>query len=112
MFSLARQFGYTLVWAPVVAYAIYTVGYTFRAFAGQTSIANVALEIAGQLNVTVKVSVTLALTTSGLWLNEYRRHRKTRQRLTARITELELRLDPHRTSSNLTDEGTTQPGDL
>jgi hypothetical protein len=38
-------------------------------------------------------------------------HRRTRERLAARVTELELKLDPSRTSSLLTSKGLTRKGD-
>ena len=84
---------------------------TFQAFAGRTSVANVILGMAAHLNATVAVSVTLTVTTGLLYALEYRRHRKTRERLTARVTELEKLIDPNRTSSSLTREGMTRSGD-
>jgi hypothetical protein len=110
--ALIRQFGGTIIWAVVVIYLIHKGGETVQAFAGRTSVTNLGMDFAAKLNATITASVTLTGVTSLLWLNEYRRHRKTRERLTSRITELELRIDPRRESSRLTSQGTTQIGDL
>jgi hypothetical protein len=114
LMTLVRQFGNTAIWASVVIYLIRATADTVKAFAGRTSDANFnfVVALAAHLNATVVGSVTLTGVTSCLWALEYRRHRKTRQRLTARITDLELRLNPNRTSSQLTTEGTTRTGDL
>ncbi len=110
--GLVRQLGSTVVWATVVIYLIHEAATTFQAFAGRTSIANFVVNLAAKLNATVEASVALTGITTGLWLNEYRRHIKTRRRLTERNAALELRLDPKRESSLLTPEGTTRKGDL
>ena len=69
------------------------------------------LQVAGMINVTVGVSLTVTGISTIGWFHEYRRHRKNRERLTARITMLEKRIDPNRSSSMLTTEGTTARGD-
>lgn len=109
--GLIRQFGNSIIWAGVTAFLIFEVAHTFQAFAGKTSIADLALKIATQLNLTVEASLALSGVTSGLWINECRRHRNTRKRLTERTEALELRLDRNRESSLLTREGTTREGD-
>lgn len=111
-FGLVRQFGSTLIWASVVGFLIREAGRTLRAYAGRTSIANVILSLSAHVNITVVISVTLAGVTSLLWGWEIRRHRRTRERLTGRITKLELLIDPGRKSSLLTPLGTTREGDL
>lgn len=112
LFGLVRQFGGTLVWAGVLVYLIHESAVTVQAFAGRTSITNLVLDLAGHLNATVTSSVSLSGIASILWALEHRRHRKTRERLTGRITALEMRLDPNRSSSELTTEGTTRSRDL
>jgi hypothetical protein len=109
--GLIRQFGNSIIWAIVTVFIVYEVAQTFQAFAGKTSVADLALKIASQINLTVGASLTISGVTSALWANECRRHRKTRKRLTERSAALELRLDPHRESSLLTREGTTREGD-
>lgn len=110
--TLIRQFGSTLIWAGVVLYLIHETADTVKAFAGQSSVANFVVDLAAYLNATVMGSVALTGVGGGMWVLEYRRHRKTRERLTARITSLEKKLDPNRASSELTTEGTTRIGDL
>lgn len=109
--GLVRQFGNSIIWAGVTLFLIFEVAQTFQSFAGRTSVADLALKIATQLNLTVEASLTLTVVTSGLWANECRRHRNTRKRLTDRTGVLELRLDQGRDSSLLTREGTTREGD-
>jgi hypothetical protein len=109
---MIRQFGGTLIWAGVVAYGIYVAGNTFKAFAGQTSIANFVVELAAHVNITIAISVSVSGVASVMWYLEHKRHRKTRERLTSRISQLEKILDPNRQSSRLTTEGTTRVGDL
>jgi hypothetical protein len=110
--SLLRQFGSQILWVSLLAYLIRESADTFQAFVGRTSSANVILGVAAGVNITVAISVTVSLAASALWLLEYKRHRRTRERLTGRITDLELKLDPGRTSSQLTRQGTTRRGDL
>ncbi len=110
--ALIRQFGSTVVWACVVLYLIHETAETVKAFAGRTSVANIIVDLAAHLNATVTISVTVAGVTSLLLALEHKRHRKTRKRLTGRITQLELIIDPNRSSSQLTTEGTTPIGDL
>lgn len=110
-FSLVRQFGNTIIWATVCIYLIYQLGATLRSFAGTTSVANLLLSIAGHVSITVTVSMAFTLTMTGMYLLEYRRHRSTRERLTKRITQLELQIDPNRTSSGISTQGTTRIGD-
>jgi hypothetical protein len=110
--SLLRQFGSQILWVSLLAYLIRESADTFQAFVGRTSSANVILGVAAGVNITVAISVTVSLAASALWLLEYKRHRRTRERLTGRITDLELKLDPGRTSSLLTRQGTTRRGDL
>jgi sensor c-di-GMP phosphodiesterase-like protein len=112
LFSLIRQFGNTVIWAAVCMYAITQIGETLRAFAGKTSAANLLLSIAAHVSLTVGVSVAVSVGMTGMYLYEYRRHRKTRERLTVRITELETRLDPKRSTSGISTQGTTLTGDL
>jgi hypothetical protein len=110
--GLVRQFGNTIIWASVCLYFIAQAGITLRAFAGRTSVANLLLNIASKVSVTVDISVAISLTMTGLYLYEYRRHRKTRERLTTRITQLEIQIDPNRSTSGISTEGTTLIGDL
>lgn len=90
---------------------IYEGAQTFRAFAGYVSVADLALQISAHLNILITASLALSGLTTGLWLNEYRRHKNTRKRLTLRTEYLEKKLDPNRESSLLTREGMTREED-
>ena len=110
--GLFRQFGNTMIWASVCTFFIEQAGTTIRAFAGRTSIANLLLNIASKVSITVDISIAISVAMTGAYLYEYRRHRKTRERLTARITQLETYLDKNRSTSGISTEGTTVIGDL
>ena len=112
VFALIRRFGSRVSILAGLAYGVHEARIAITAFADKTSAASLMIEVAGHLNVTIAVSVAIAGLSTGLWANEYRRHRNTRERLTNRITALELRIDPKRTSSSLTSQGMTSPGDL
>ena len=109
--DLVRRFANSVIWAGVVCFFIWEGAYTLQVFAGKTSIANLVFEVAAKFNLTVVASLTLSGVTTGLWVNECRRHRNTRKWLTERSAALELRLDGKRESSLLTPEGTTRKGD-
>ena len=112
IFVLVRQFGSQLIIALVVIYLIHEANIAAMAFAGRTSVASLVMQVAGQFNLTVGISIALTGITTTLWFNEHRRHKKTRERLTARITTLEKHIYSNRSSSMLTSQGTTSPGDL
>jgi len=110
--GLFRQFGNTIIWAGVCIFLIEQAGTTLRAFAGTNSNANLLLNIASKVSVTVDISIAISVAMTGAYLYEYRRHRKTRERLTARITQLETYIDKNRSTSGISTEGTTLTGDL
>jgi len=111
VFSLLRRHGNAVVMWLVIGWCFHDGSQAFIAYAGKTSLASFSVE----LLASVQSVFTLSITTSGmsvaLYLRERRNHRKTRDRLTDRITELEVKLDPHRTSSLLTPEGLTRKED-
>jgi hypothetical protein len=112
IFNLIKRFGHQLTWAAFLGYVAHETAEVFIAYAGRTSNANLAVRIAANLNVAVTISLAATGLSIALYLRERKLHRKTRERLTERITVLELRLDPARTSSRLTSEGLTRREDL
>jgi len=111
VFGVVRQFGNAAIWAFVTCFLIYEVAHAFQSFAGRVSIADLVFTIAAHVNLTIAASLALSGLTTALWVNEYRRHRNTRRRLTQRTTDLEKRIDSQRESSLLTPEGLTREGD-
>lgn len=112
LFNLGRRFGSQILWVGLLVYLVKIAGNVMIAYAGRNSNANLAIRIAANLNVAFAFSVTTSIVTSGLYIGEFKRHRQTRKRLTARVAGLELQIDPNRTSSRLTSEGMTQREDL
>jgi hypothetical protein len=101
---------YFLVCATIVL-CVYKLSHAVESFAGQITITSITFRILA--NIIVKWSLTIAVSglSIALYLRERKQHEKTRERLTKRITELELRLDPGRSSSQLTPKGRTRKGD-
>jgi hypothetical protein len=104
VFSLLRRYGSLVVIWTGIGYCIHELAKAFEAYAGQTSFADLGLKIGVNISVVWAVSISVAGLSMALYLKERKLHRSTRERLTARITALELRLDPKRTSSHLTPE--------
>ena len=87
------------------------VSLAFIVFAGKSSVADLSLTILGSVSFVWTASITLTGLSVTLYLRERSLHRKTRERLAARVTELELIVDPQRTSSLLTSKGLTRKED-
>lgn len=112
IFNLIKRFGNTAVWVLLLAYCAHEAALVLVAYGGRTTNANLALRIAANLNWEITISVTTTVFSLVLLLRERKLHKKTRERLAARITHLEELRNPSRTSSGLTPEGLTQKGDL
>jgi hypothetical protein len=82
-----------------------------RVFAGVTSTANLAFSFITSISFVWSVSITISGVSIALYFRERRLHRETRKRLAARNRELELKIDPTRTSSNLDPQGLTRKED-
>ena len=94
-----------------IGYCVRQVSLAFIAYAGRTSSANMVVSILANVSFVWTASFAVSGLTVTLYFRERNQHRKTRDRLTDRISELELRLDPQRTSSMLTPEGLTRKED-
>lgn len=81
------------------------------ALAGKTTNANVLLEFFGHLEVTVAIAWGAAATAAIWGYRERSLRRSTTKRLSTQIEDLELLVDPGRTSSNLSRTGQTNPKD-
>jgi hypothetical protein len=94
-----------------IAWCVHESSVALIAFAGKSSFADLTLRLLAKMSVVLGLSVTLSGISVTLYLRERKLHRDTRERLTARITALELRIDPKRTSSQLTPRGETRRED-
>jgi hypothetical protein len=94
-----------------ILFSVYWSSQTAKAFAGQITIASLTLRILA--NIVVKWAMTIAVSglSVALYFRERKQHENTRERLTKRISELELRIDSGRTSSQLTSRSRTRKGD-
>lgn len=99
-----------MVWVGI-GYCVRQASLAAIAYAGQTSNAKIAVSLLANISFVWTASITLSGASITLYIRERNQHRKTRDRLTDRITELETRWDVHRTSSMLTPEGLTRKED-
>jgi hypothetical protein len=111
VFSLLRRHGGTVGFWIGIGYIAHQVSVTFMAFAGRESSANLAFGLMSNVTFVFTGSIALSGLSISLYWKERSQHRETRKRLARRITELELGIDPTRTSSRLTEEGLTREGD-
>jgi len=112
IFDLLRAHGRFVFGWTVGGYCAYEVSIAIRSFAGQTTITNVTMQILANVSVNIALVLSVSGFSIALYMRERKQHRQTRKRMSARITELELRIDPKRTSSNLTPEGLTRKEDV
>jgi hypothetical protein len=111
IFSIIRKQGGGLVLWVTVAYCVRQASLAVIAYAGRSSSATLGVNILANLSFVWTTSLTVSGISATLYFRELTLHRKTRERLSKRITELELRIDPTRTSSKLTSEGLTRKED-
>ena len=114
----AGQMGPTLRWVvaglTIVAVA-YLVSETIvgvaREFAGKDTKADVAYRLLSDISVGMSLSVAFGLAGTGLAIRERKLRKQTVERLAKRNAELEAKIDAHRSSSQLTSRGDTNPED-
>lgn len=111
IFSLIRRHGNVIAFWLGMGYIARQTSLAFITFAGRTSTASLSLAMMANISFVWTASIAMTGLSTSLYLRERSLHRKTRERLATRITELELKIDPHRTSSLLTSKGLTQKGD-
>lgn len=111
VFSLFRRHGNIIIIGLTAGWLGHEAARAFIAFAGKTSYASLTGSLIANLSVVWELSLTLSGISVTLYLRERKLHRDTRERLTARNTQLELRLDPNRSSSHLTPRGETRKED-
>lgn len=111
IFSLIRRHGNLGITWFGAGWCAYQARAVLIAYAGKQSIGKLSVSVLANLHVVFVLSITVGGTSVMLYLRERRLHRRTRDRLTDRVSELELKLDPSRTSSLLTPEGLTRKED-
>ena len=94
-----------------ICYCAWVLSDALKAFAGKQSVANLNFGLFADIRFAYTISMAVGATGAGLYLRERGLHRKTRERLAARNTDLEKILDPNRASSLLTSLGLTRQED-
>ena len=109
--SLARvaiQFGFVYL-------SVLAITEPLEAFAGKTTDANIVINVLYEVLFGEKINTALNLSGWGVgiaWaLLERRSKKRSTKRFHVRIKELELKIDPERSSSKLTEKGETRPED-
>ncbi len=105
------KLGRTVVVGGVVVWVAYYLKDALIAFAGKHTDANLVFSVLANLQADRWFAYLFGVVGGGYGLAERGLKRRTTRRLTARTAELELRLDPTRTSSQLTPRGTTRRED-
>jgi hypothetical protein len=111
IFSVLRRHGSVVGFWVGMGYIARQASLAFIAYAGKQSNASLALNLMSNVNFVFTGSIAISGLSVSLYLRERSQHRNTRKRLAARITELEIKIDPTRTSSRLTEEGLTRKED-
>lgn len=93
------------------AYMLYCVWQMVEAVAGQETTANVIVRLIGELEIDRWVAYILAGVGIIYGLRQKHLRERSIERLTTYPEQLEKRLDPNRSSSNLTAKGKTRPED-
>lgn len=103
----------TLIISAASCFIIYWMADALKAFAGKESLADLNFFVGALADMKLRIGATIALTGSG-WaygLKQRQLRRNTVERLATRITELETKNDPNRSSSQITRRGTTRKED-
>lgn len=115
LFSIARKNASAAIWASAICFVAWQAAGVLKAYAGRQSNADININVFGGLLANFRFVVSISLAWAGgatyLYFRERQLHRKVRERLGARVRELELVVDPDRTSSRLTSEGLTREED-
>lgn len=112
VFSVLRRHGSMIGFWVGMGYLANKTSQTLMAFAGRQSQADLEFRVLTSVSLTFTASIVLSGLSVSLYLRERAQHRETRRRLSARNTELELLIDPTRTSSKLTQDGLTRREDM
>src|SRR5258708_2176534 len=90
IFGVLRKHGNAIVMWCGIGWCVHEISVAFIAYAGRTSLATLSLSVLANLSVVWTLSVSVSGLAITLYLRERSQHRRTRDRLTDRITDLEL----------------------
>jgi hypothetical protein len=110
-FWLLGKHGRFAILMAAICFCVFELADALRAFAGKQSTADLHFGAFADIRFAYTVSMAVGAAGAGMYLRERSLHRKTRERLAARNTDLEKKLDPDRTSSLLTSLGLTRQED-
>lgn len=109
--DVAGKTAYALIWAVVGIYALSYVRDGVVALAGKDTSANIFIDVIARIQLDRWVAYLFGASGIAYGVSERRLRQKNIKRLTKQNEALESRLDPRRTSSNLTETGKSRRED-
>ena len=97
IFSLLRRHGNALCFCIALCYIVRQLSLALIAYAGKKSLADLSFALAANISMVWTINIAVTGLSITVYLRERKLHRKTRERLTGRITELEMGIDSKRT---------------
>lgn len=94
-----------------LAFCVYSLSTSIASLAGQTTIADIVVNFLGNVNIGEGVALLFGAGGTAYGLAERYQRQRMIKRLHGRTKELELKIDPKRSSSSLTETGDTNPKD-
>ena len=94
-----------------VAFIAYQARMAAIAFAGETTVASLALNLLADIKTTHGIYITISGLSIIFGLRERHLRRLNAKNMGGHIERLEVSIDPNRTSSGITKSGTTRPED-
>ncbi|NOX27851.1 MAG: hypothetical protein GXP21_06660 [Gammaproteobacteria bacterium] len=98
-------------WGAIVLLARY-IYLSIDALAGNTTLADIGISFLGEVEVSVTIIVVTAVISVIYGFLQKKLRKDTVEKLQTRIIELELKIDPSRSTSNLTTRGDSRPEDI
>lgn len=99
-----------IFWGSIVGIAYFANGMVM-ALAGKSTVADIGISFLGHVEISAMFSYAVGISGAAYGLGQRKLRRDTVERLQNRIKQLELQLDPGRTSSKLTSRGETRKED-
>jgi hypothetical protein len=108
--SLTSIFNNLIKWGSI-CFVVWCFYLSISALAGKTTLANILIKVLSNLSINNALCLLLAGGGVAYGLGERKVRQKAIQHIQPRNQELEKKLDPNRTSSELTPRGETNPRD-
>ena len=108
--AISRFLNNLVRYGAFVAVAVF-VYLSIKELAGKATLANIGIRLFSDIRITEAVAWAVAAFTGGGWFKSWRQVRKSTE-IADQKARLERKIDPNRTSSDLTQYGGTNPEDV